>query len=42
MSLAMASIPMKGDMQKASKVHIMALHYIMLSLLIEYKSGALL
>ena len=42
MSLAMASIPMKGDMWKATKIYIAALHCILLSLLSGYDSGTLL
>jgi len=42
MSPAMASIFMEDDIQKASKIHILALYYILLSLLSRYKSDTLL
>ena len=42
MGLAIASIPIEGEVQKAPKIHIAALCYILLSLLIGYDNGALL
>ena len=41
-SPAIASILIEGKVQKAPKIYITALHYILLSLLIEYDSGTLL
>jgi len=41
-SPAIAWIPMEGDVWKASKIHIVALCHILLSLLSRYESGALL
>ena len=42
MSPVMASIPIKGKVQKVPKIHITALCCILLSLLIGYNSGTLL
>ena len=41
-SPVIALIPINGDVQKASRIHITAFHCILLNLLREYNSSILL